>query len=136
MRLKITYALALAGMLSSSIAFADVNLSAQHQLVSATNVAGGSDAVFDITITNNGSDNLNALVFMAVDSNTTQNMSAPVFEISSLGAGSQTTLRVTFNAHVDSSYFDNTSLLQLNANAYNDLGEKISTSVIVEGEMQ
>lgn len=136
MRMKTRYALAFAGIFSSSIAMADVNLSAQHQLVSSVDVSNGSQAVFDITISNTGSDNLNSLVFTTSDSNLTIDVSAPVFEILDLVAGAQTTLRVTFNAPIGSQYFDATSLILLNAQAYNDLGEKINTSVVVEGGTQ
>lgn len=133
---KSLYSLFCAGMLSSSLAFADANLSAQHQFVSVTNVNGGSEAVFDITINNIGSDNLNTLVFSAADNLLTQNMSAPVFELADLGVGTQSTLRVTLASSTSPSYFNSDSMLLLNVQAVNDLGQAVSTSVAVEGAVQ
>lgn len=136
MRMKTRYALAFAGIFGSSMAMADVNLSAQHQLVSSVDVNNGSQAVFDITINNTGSDNLSSLVFTTSDSNMTFDVSAPVFEITDLVSGGQTTLRVTFNAPVGNQYFDAQSLILLNAQGYNHLGEKINASLVVDGGAQ
>ena len=130
MKTKKLCAFALAGILSSSLAIADVNLSAQHQLVSVSNVSGGSEAIFNITITNTGSDNLNTLVFTSADSNISIDLS------NALSAGTQTTLQVTINAPVDSKYFNNDSLLLFNVNGFNDLGELVNLPIAVERGVQ
>ena len=126
-------AFALLGIMNSSLAFADANLSAHHQLVSKTDLAGGSQAVYDITISNNGSDDLTSLSFMAADNHLTSDIRLPVFELSSITAGAQTTVRVTFNSNIGSDYFDTESLLMLNADGYDTTGQKVNLSIAAEG---
>lgn len=133
---KNLYSLIFAGMIGSSSAFADANLSAQHHFVSVANVPGGSEVVFDITIGNVGSDNLNTLVFSAADSLLSQNVSTPVFEMTDLGAGAQSTLRVTFHSPIESSYFNNGAILLLDVRAMNDMGQPVSMSMLSLGAPQ
>ena len=136
MRKRILSTLAMAGAMSSAVAIAEVNLSAEHHFVAATEVVSGSQAVFDVTITNSGSEDLNTLVFTAADSSLTHDIRNPLFALTELSAGAKTTVQITLDAPVAGSYFDAEDVLLLHAQGYNAVGESISLPVVVEGGAQ